>query len=384
MTARPRSGATSDEHRATSNEPTGTRVGTSPLAPRPSPLAPLVAPPAPFRTVFLGTPAFAAPSLRALAASPAFEVALVVTQPDQPAGRGRRLTPSAVKALALELGLPVFQPARLREPGARERLAEVEADLFVIAAYGQLLRPAILALPRHGTLNVHPSLLPRHRGPAPVAATILAGDDEGGVTIMLTDAGMDTGPILARRRLPLSGRETTASLTAELAEQGAALLVETAPRWVRGEIEPQPQDEALATVSRLFTREDGAIDWSRSAVELARQVRALNPWPRAYTFHDGRRLLLLDALPLTPEEVPVAAGSQPVARSQPGTVVGSAADDLLVATADGWLRVREVQPEGRRPVSGAAFLRGTPGLVGAVLRPAPGGQAGRSGDVEDA
>ncbi len=383
MTARPQSGATS-------NEPTGTRVGTSPLGPLsprppvPSPLAPLVAPPAPIRTVFLGTPAFAVPSLRALAVSPAFEVALVVTQPDQPAGRGRRLSPPPVKTLALELGLPVFQPARLRQPGARERLAEADADLFVIAAYGQLLRPAILALPRHGTLNVHPSLLPRHRGPAPVAATILAGDDEGGVTIMLTDAGMDTGPLLAQRRLPLTSREPTAGLTAELAEQGAALLVETAPRWVRGEIEPQPQDEALATVSRLFTREDGGIDWSRPAVELARQVRALNPWPRAYTFHDGRRLLLLDALPLTPDEARVAATPWLAGRSgaslEPGTVVGSAGDDLLVATADGWLRVREVQPEGRRAASGAAFLRGTPGLIGAVLRPEPG----RGGEVEDA
>ncbi len=357
---------------------------------RPSPGSGSAPPAAPIRTVFLGTPAFAVPSLRALAASPAFEVALVVTQPDQPAGRGRRLSPSAVKALALELGLPVFQPARLRQPGARERLAEVGADLFVIAAYGQLLRPAILALPRHGTLNVHPSLLPRHRGPAPVAATILAGDDEGGVTIMLTDAGMDTGPILAQRRLPLTGRETTASLTAELAEQGAALLVETAPRWVRGEIEPQPQDEALATVSRLFTREDGAIDWSRPAVELARQVRALNPWPRAYTFHDGRRLLLLDALPLTPDDAPVAApASLSVTSPQPGTVFGPAGDDLLVAAGDGWLRVREVQPEGRRAVSGAAFLRGTPGLIGAVLRPEPGDEsagagAGRGGDVEGA
>jgi len=325
--------------------------------------------------------------LRALAASPAFEVVLVVTQPDQPAGRGRRLTPSAVKALALELGLPVFQPARLRETGARERLAEVKADLFVIAAYGQLLRPTILALPRQGTLNVHPSLLPRHRGPAPVAATILAGDDEGGVTIMLTDAGMDTGPILAQRQLPLTGRETTAGLTADLAEQGAALLVETAPRWVRGEIQPQPQDEALATVSRLFTREDGAIDWSRSAVELARQVRALNPWPRAYPFHDGRRLLLLDALPLTPGDARGAATPWSAGRSgaslEPGTVVGSTGDDLLVATADGWLGLREVQPEGRRPISGAAFLRGTPGLIGAVLRARPGGEAAGTGAGRD-
>jgi methionyl-tRNA formyltransferase len=199
---------------------------------------------------------------------------------------------------------------------------------------------------------------------------------------------MDTGPILAQRRLPLSGRETTASLTAELGEQGAALLVETAPRWVRGEIEPRPQDEALATVSRLFTREDGAVDWSRPAVELARQVRALNPWPRAYTFYDGRRLLLLDALPLTPVEARLAPAprstGQSVASPQPGTLLGSAGDDLLVATADGWLGVREVQLEGRRPVSGAAFLHGTPGLVGAVLRPEPDGGAGGDGDVEGA
>lgn len=308
----------------------------------------------PVRVVFLGTPEFAVPALRALIADPVIAVVLVVTQPDRPAGRGRHLTPPPVKVLAETHGLPVFQPERLRGPEVLARLRDADADLFVIAAYGQLLRQAVLDIPRRGCLNVHPSLLPRHRGAAPIPAAILAGDGETGVTIMLTDRGMDTGPILTQERVPLGRDETTASLTPQLAERGAELLVRTIPAWVSGAIVPQAQDEATATGSRTFTRADGALDWSRPALDLERQVRALNPWPRAYTFDRGKRLLVLNA----------HATERPASALHPGTVLDGLSGELLVATGDGVLRLDEVQPEGRRPLAGETFLRGNAGVVG--------------------
>lgn len=300
------------------------------------------------RIVFLGTPEFAVPSLRALAGDRRFEVVLVVTQPDRPAGRGRSPRPSPVKQFAAEANLPVLQPRRLASDEALAALTRARADVFVIAAYGQLLRPAVLRLPRHGCLNVHPSLLPRHRGAAPVASAILAGDAVTGVTIMLTDEGMDTGPILARETMPIDGLDTSATLTPRLARLGADLLRATLPEWVAGRIVPRQQDEAAATTSRLFSREDGAIDWSRGAAELARQVRALNPWPRAFTFHAGRRLLLLNAR--------ASAAPQSLSAS-PGTVLGADLAALRVATGAGELYVLEAQVAGRRPVAGGLLLR---------------------------
>lgn len=311
------------------------------------------------RVVFLGTPELALPVFAALLAAPALEVVLAVTQPDRPAGRGRQLTPSPTRRLAEEHGVPVFQPERLRGEEALDRLRAVDADLFVITAYGQILRQTVLDLPRLGCLNVHPSLLPRHRGPAPIAAAILAGDEETGVTVMLTDRGMDTGPILTQTAVPLHAGETTASLTPQLIALGAELLLQTIPAWANGQLTPLPQDEAVATYSHTFTREDGLIAWERPAREIARQIRALNPWPRAYTFSAGKRLLLLDAR----EELTVP----PDDGMAPGTVVAGAAWGLLVATGDGLLRLLEVQPEGRRAVSAATYLRGQRALIGRVL-----------------
>jgi methionyl-tRNA formyltransferase len=311
------------------------------------------------RVVFLGTPELALPVFTALLDAPKLEVVLAVTQPDRPAGRGRQLTPPPVKRLAEERGVPVFQPERLRGAETLDRLRAVTPDLFVITAYGQILRQAVLDIPPLGCLNVHPSLLPRHRGPAPIAAAIMAGDEETGVTIMLTDRGMDTGPILMQTAVPLPAGETTASLTPQLIALGAELLLQTIPAWASGGLTPIPQDEALATYSRTFTREDGLIVWERAAREIARQIRALNPWPRAFTFTEGKRLLLLNAREET--IVPLAAGIVP------GTVVADAAGGLLVATGEGLLRVLEVQPEGRQAVAAETYLPGQRALTGRVL-----------------
>lgn len=316
------------------------------------------------RIVFLGTPDIALPVLAALLAAPLLEVALVVTQPDRPAGRGRRLAPPPVKVLAEQYAVPVFQPERLRGDEALERLRAASADLFVITAYGQILRQAILDIPRFGCLNVHPSLLPRHRGPAPVAAAILAGDEETGVTIMLTDRGMDTGPILTQATVPLGRDETSATLTPRLLTRGAELLLRTIPAWVDGIIAPLAQDETIATLSHTFTREDGLLDWTRSAIDLERQVRALNPWPRAYTFVGGKRLLVLRAQAI--EDAIAVSGREPIAES--GTIIAAEpGSGLLVATRSGMLRLLEVQPEGRQPIAGDTYLRGQRDLVGRTL-----------------
>lgn len=317
---------------------------------------------APIRVVFLGTPTFAVPTLQALLADPGLAIPLVVTQPDRPAGRGRQLVASPVKLLAVEAGIPVFQPERLRGPEVLARLAEADADLFVIAAYGQLLRQAVLDLPRHGCLNVHPSLLPRHRGPSPIPATILAGDERTGVTIMLTERGMDTGPILIREEVVIEPHDTAATLAERLAPLGGVLLVRTIRPWVAGTILPLVQDEGAATLTRTFERADGALDWSRPALALARQVRALNPWPRAYSFVGGKRLLLLNA----------QADEGGASGAPPGTVLAETNGALLVATGAGALRLDEVQAEGRRAVPGAVYLRGNPAIVGTRLASALG------------
>lgn len=315
-----------------------------------------VAEPGAVRVAFLGTPDFAVPVLRALHGSPTLAVALVVTQPDRPSGRGRRPTPSGVKVYALEQGLAVYQPERLRGAEAIARLRAADADLFVIFAYGQILRQAVLDIPRHGCLNVHPSLLPRHRGPSPIAAAILAGDAQTGVTIMLTDRGMDTGPILAQEAEPLGREETTASLTPRLAQRGAELLLRTIPAWLRGEIAPRAQDEGAATISRLFVKADGAIDWSRPAIDLERQVRALNPWPRAFTFVAGKRLAVTFARAVDEAVV-----------GPPGTLAAGADKMPLVATGAGTLRLERVQPEGGREVAGQQFLGNHRALLGTLL-----------------
>ena len=301
----------------------------------------------------MGTPEFAVSTLKALA--DAHQVVGVVTQPDRKAGRGRELRPSLVKEVALERNLPLFQPQTLRTPEAVAQLAAWEPDIIVVAAFGQILRQGVLDLPPYGCLNVHASLLPRWRG-NPLAAAILAGDEVTGVTIMKMDAGLDTGPILAQRKAPVHPDDTYATLEERLSQIGAELLIETLPAYLAGELVPQPQPEEGMTYAPQLRKEDGQIDWRKSAVELDRQVRAVTPWPGASTTLQGKRLKILQAVPL-----PNWRGDAP-----PGTIV-TLADGCAVATGKGALRLEMVQLAGKRPMDIEAFLCGQRDCVGTCL-----------------
>lgn len=296
------------------------------------------------RIVFMGSPDFALPTLRALAAQ--YTVVGVVTQPDREAGRGRKLTPPPVKTLAQELGIPVIQPARLKEPAAWEQLQLWQPDVIVVAAFGQILRQNVLELPRFGCINVHASLLPRWRGAAPIQAAILAGDSETGVTIMQMDAGLDTGAILRKRAIPIGENETGGELFNRLAQLGAELLLETLPDYLDGKIIPQPQDDALATYAPRLEKSSGLLNFALPAVELARRVRAFNPWPGAYTLWAGTPLKVHRAH-AAPAKTPLEAGTPVTVDNLPG-----------FAASPGILVLDEVQLPGKKAIAAADFLRG--------------------------
>jgi methionyl-tRNA formyltransferase len=298
------------------------------------------------KIVFMGSPEFALPTLKALAA--AYHVAGVVTQPDQPAGRGRALTPPPVKQLALALGLPIIQPERLRQPEAMQQLQDWAPDLIVVAAFGQILRPSVLDLPRFGCVNVHASLLPRWRGAAPIQAAILQGDAETGITIMCMDPGIDTGPLLSQRAIPILPEDTGGSLGQRLALLGAELLIETLPGYLSSALQPRPQPEQGATYAPMLSKADGALDFSRPAAHLARQVRAFQPWPGAYTLWQGQPLKIIRAHAV---EAPCGApGATTVHHHLPAFCTGA-----------GLLLIDEIQPAGKKPMPGQAFLQGARG-----------------------
>lgn len=309
------------------------------------------------RAVFLGTPQFGVPVLEALVSQ--HQVIAVVTQPDRLAGRGRRrLRVSPVKRAAQDRGLSVLQPSSLRrDDEAIEALRQANADVFVIAAFGQMLPTRILEIPRHGCIGVHASLLPRLRGAAPIAAAILQGDSETGITLMLTDAGMDTGPLIAQRRLPVAPDDTTETLSEKLSCLGAELLIETLPDWLAERIEPRAQDEAQATYAPLIVKGAAAIDWQQTAVEIDRQVRAFTPWPSASCSWDGQSLKVLRAHPL----------SEWRGETKAGTVV-RAGSDIGVATGEGLLVLDNVQLAGKRPMSVQQFVLGRRTFVSSVLQ----------------
>ena len=311
------------------------------------------------KVVFMGSPQFAVPSLEQLAAS-GYQLAAVYSQPDRVAGRGRALLASPVKKAALARQLTVVQPPSLKKPEAVEQLAGFEPDLIVVAAFGQLLPKAVLELPRLGCLNVHPSLLPRYRGASPVTAAILAGDRFSGVSIMLLDEGMDSGPVLARAQIPVAPGDTSASLGEKLSQVGARLLGDVLAGWRRGELKPHPQDDSQATYCQPIGKEEGEIDWRLPAIEIGRRVRAFHPWPGCFTHWRGKTLKIIEAAPLTAETF-----------ASRGTVVGGVValdgGGLAIATGEGALAVLRVQLEGKQAMSAADFVRGQRDFIGAVL-----------------
>ena len=313
----------------------------------------------PARTVFFGSGAFGVPMLDALLGSPDVQVVAVVTVPDRPAGRGRLLAASPVASRAAAGNVPLIQPATLRDPAVVGALAELALDVGVLADYGRIVPRAVLDVPAHGFLNVHPSRLPRHRGATPIPATILAGDEEAGVTIIRMDAGVDTGPIVAAEAWPLTGRETAAELETAAAAAGASLLVRTVPRWLAGTIEARPQDGATATTTRPLARDDGRLDGSEAATLAARRIRAFDPWPGTF-IEAGQppvRLAVLRA---------EAAAGQP--EDVPGRIVADGRG-VALATIDGRLRLLDVRPAGGRAMSGDEWRRGRAALVGAAAVP---------------
>ena len=307
------------------------------------------------RVVFMGTPAFAVPALDALADA-GHDIVGIYTQPDRRSGRGRRVTAPPVKRAALDRGLSVYQPASLRrDEGSRREIGSLQPDLIVVAAYGLFLPAETLAVPPLGALNIHPSLLPKHRGPSPVATAILGGETVTGVTVMLLDEGMDSGPIVAQMETEIGDEETAEELTSRLFDIGAKLLADTIPLWQAGEISPKQQRESEATITRLLKREDGEIDWTGPADHIARQVRAYYPWPGTFTHWNGKQLKI--------HETSVVAMDRTGA---PGTVV-EVPEGVAVVAGEGALPLLRVQMEGRQATGITDFVRGYREFVGSRL-----------------
>jgi methionyl-tRNA formyltransferase len=298
------------------------------------------------RIVFMGSPGFAVPVLKKLAAQ--YQIAGVVTQPDRPAGRGRVLTPPPIIILADELNLPVIQPRRLSEPDAIQQLQLWSPDLIVVAAFGQILRPAILDLPQFGCVNVHASLLPRWRGAAPIQAAILHGDEQTGITIMRMNAGIDTGPTLSQKSIQISREDTAGTLTIKLADLGADLLMETLPVYLSGKLAPKSQDDSLATYAPMIKKEDGMLDFSRPAIELACQVRAYNPWPGAFIYSNNQILKIHRTHAV---DVPAESAEKKIIYQE----------FPAITTCKGVLVLDELQLAGRNIQTGKVFLHGARG-----------------------
>ena len=310
------------------------------------------------RVIFMGSPEFAVPHLEYLILNQ-YPGAAVYTQPDKPAGRGRSLVSTPVKKAAVAWKLPVMQPASLKEAEAVAQLADFHPDIIVVAAFGQILPQSVLDIPSHGCINLHPSLLPRFRGASPVASAILAGDEFTGVSLMLMDSGLDTGPILARAQIPISAQDTTGSLTAKLSLIAAQLLLEVLPCWLRGELTPQPQNEAEATCSVPISKQEGEIDWHLPAIDIWRRVRAFHPWPGCFTTWQGRQLKIIEAVPLS--------GKGTLDIGQVVAMEGTKAA-FGIGTGSGILGVLKLQMEGKRAMSVADFLKGQRQFIGAIVQ----------------
>jgi methionyl-tRNA formyltransferase len=306
------------------------------------------------RIIFLGTPEFAVPILDVLTKTP-HEIVGVLTRQDKPAGRGGNVQASPIKQLALSRNLPIFQPKTLKRKEEIERLRELRPDLILVSAYGLILPREVLEIPLRGCINTHASLLPRHRGAAPIPAAILAGDEQSGVTLMRMDEGIDTGPIMVQRAIRIENRDTTWTLTAKLSRLAAELVIETMPKIFANEIIARPQDESHATYARTIKKDEGLIDWNLPSEEVARRVRAYNPWPSAYTIWNGSVLKILGAEPAASE-----------ANLKPGTVIRTG-DEITVTCGKGKLVLREVQLAGKRAMGVEEFVRGRGDFVGSLL-----------------
>ena len=311
------------------------------------------------RVVFFGTPEFAVPTLESLLKSP-YEVVGVVTQPDRPRGRGHKTTASPVKTAATAAGRQVLQPSSVKDPAFVSELSRLTPDLGVVAAYGQILTDAVLAVPRLGMINVHASVLPRYRGAAPVHRAVIDGERETGVTIMRVVKALDAGPMLAVARRPIDPEETSDEVERDLADLGARLLVKTIPGMLDGSVVEIPQRNSEATYAPRLSKDDGHIDWSWAAQRIHNLIRGLHPWPHAATFVGSRRLILHRSRPVP----------GPVSGT-PGAVVEALGDRLLIATGDGGLDILEIQTEGKRPMSIREFLSGHPLAPGVAFRTSP-------------
>ena len=306
------------------------------------------------KIIFMGTPDFAVGTLRSLAEA-GHEITLVVSQPDKPKGRGHAMVPTPVKVVAEELGIPGFQPVKIRE--AKDVLEKTEADVCVVAAFGQIIPASILHMKKYGCINVHASLLPKYRGAAPIQWAVIDGEKESGVTIMQMDEGLDTGDMLAKAIVPLDEKETGGSLFDKLSEAGGRLCVETLAKLEKGEITPEKQGESPTAYASMLDKKMGNIDWNKSAVVIERLVRGLNPWPSAYTHLDGKTLKIwaCDVLP------------QSASKGESGEILEVTKDAIHVQTGDGILVLREIQLAGKARMDAGAFLRGYKVVPGTVL-----------------
>ena len=308
-----------------------------------------------YKIVFMGTPQFSVPGLKALHQN-GYEVALVVTQPDRPRGRGRKITSCPVKQTALDLGYPIVQPRSIKTPDFADQIRSLDPDFQVVIAYGKILPETVLALPRFGTINIHASLLPKLRGAAPIQWSVINGDPVTGVCSMLMDKGMDTGDVLLTAEEPIKSDDTAGSLHNRLAVKGAKVLIDTLQAYADNTIQPIAQNHDLATYAPMLTKDDGLINWNKSAISLNNFIRGVTPWPGAHTFWDNKRLKIFKSTPLPTET-----------SESPGTVLKGFPDELRVATGQGVLLIQEIQGASGKQLAVKDFLRGHPIEPGTLL-----------------
>lgn len=321
------------------------------------------------RIVFMGTPDFSVPALKALVEA-GHQVIAVVTQPDKPKGRGKEVQMTPVKIQAMEYGIPVYQPAKVREASFVEVLQGMEADVYVVIAFGQLLPKAVLELPKYGCINIHASLLPKYRGAAPIQWCVIDGERETGITTMMMDVGLDTGDMLEKTVIPIEEKETGGSLHDKLSLAGGALILSTLKKLEEGTLVRTPQTDEGTCYAKMLTKSLGDIDWNQSAVSIERLIRGLNPWPSAYTLWNGKTIKIWSADVTTGREAAAFLSESGVPSETgitPGTVVCSDKHSLVVCTGDGLLSVRELQMEGKKRMDTPAFLRGYPITEGDVF-----------------